>query len=285
VNDAITLEETERGAARRVYRVRVSGENVSARVAERLKEIGKTVRLPGFRQGKIPAAVLEQRYGAKARAEAIQRLGAEAADKVLARGELAASLELSVDNTEAVEFRLAVTHLAELAAIDFAAIEIERLSAPQSALGLLGLTRESADKLVDHHLRQQVLDRLNQAYQFPVAPQLVALEHARIRPAAEEALAAASTTLAEREAIEAELGAIAERRVRLGAVVIEMTRRYEIVPAEEELQRERSGGEPLAQTRDRLREDKLIRLVVSRAHVIDREATAEELCELAEAAE
>jgi FKBP-type peptidyl-prolyl cis-trans isomerase (trigger factor) len=284
VNDAITLEETERGAARRVYRARVSGENVSARTAERLKEIGSTVRLPGFRPGKIPAPVIEQRYGAKARAEAIQRLGAEAADKVLAIGELAASLELSVDTAEAVEFRLAVTHLAELAPLDFAAIEIERLSAPQSALGSLGLTTETAGKLLDSRLRQHVLDYLDKAYRFPVAPQLVAREYALIRREADEALVSDSTTLAEREAIEAELGAIAERRVRLGAVVVEMVRRYEIVPLEEELQRERRGGEPLAQTWDRLREDKLIRLVVSRAHVIDRQATVAEMRELAEAA-
>ncbi len=284
MNDAITLEETERATARRVYRVRVSGEKVAARAAERLKELGKTVRLPGFRPGKTPAAVLEQRYGDKARAEAIQRLGAEAADKALALGELAASLELSIDKAEAVEFRLAVTHLAELAPLDFAAVKLERLSAPQSALGLLGLTAESAANLLDHHLRQQVLDYLDTAYRFPVAPQLVAREHAVIRRAAEEALASASNTQADREAIEAELGSIAERRVRLGAVIVEMTRRYEIVPLEEELQRERHGREPLAQTWDRLREDKLIGLVVSRAHVIDRQATVEELRELAEAA-
>lgn len=170
--------------------------------------------------------------------------------------------------------------LAELAPLDFAAVELERLSAPQSALGLLGLTAESAANLLDHHLRQQVLDYLDTAYRFPVAPQLAAREHAVIRRAADEALASAPTTLADREAIEAELSAIAERRVRLGAVIVEMTRRYEIVPLEEELLRERRHREPLAQTWDRLREDKLIGLVVSRAHVIDRQATVEELREL-----
>jgi FKBP-type peptidyl-prolyl cis-trans isomerase (trigger factor) len=285
VNDAIVLEETDRSPARRVYRVRVSGSQVSARAAERLNEIGKSVRLPGFRPGRIPWAVLEQRYGVKARAEAIQRLGAEAADSVLARGELAASLELSADTAETVEFRLVATHLAELAPLDFAAIEIERLSVPQSALHLPGMTAESADRLLENRLRQRVLDTLDKAYHFPLAPQLVAREQALIRRAADEALASASTTLAEREAMEAELAAIAERRVRLGAVVAEMARRYEILPVEEELQRERYPGEPPAQTWDRLREDKLIRLIVSRARVIDREATAEELRELVEVAE
>jgi FKBP-type peptidyl-prolyl cis-trans isomerase (trigger factor) len=282
--DCFLPEEVERARARRVYRVSISGESVSARVAERLNQIGKTVRLPGFRPGKIPEAVLQQRYGAKARSEAIQALGAHAADQAHARGELAASLELMLDQADSVEFRLEVTHLAELADIDFAAIEIERLSASRSDLDRLGLTTETASKLFDDHCRRMVLDSLDKAYRFPIAPQLIAREHALIRRAADEALAADSTTLAEREAIESELGAIAERRVRLGAVVAEMARRHEIRLAEDEILCERRGGEAPAQTWDRLREDKLIRLVMSKARVTDREATAEELRELADAA-
>jgi FKBP-type peptidyl-prolyl cis-trans isomerase (trigger factor) len=251
-------EEIERGTARRVYLVSVPGESVSARVSERLKAIGKTVKLPGFRPGKIPEAVLQQRYGAKARAEAIQGLAAESADEVRARGELAARLELSADLPDRVEFRLEVTHLAELADLDFGAIEIERLSAPQSMLDSVGATKE----LLDNHCRQMVLDYLDGAYRFPLAPQLIAREYALIRLAAEEALESDSTTGAERAAIKAQLGAIAERRVRLGAVVVEMARRYELVPSE----------------------DGLIEFILSKARVTDREASAEELRELADAA-
>jgi FKBP-type peptidyl-prolyl cis-trans isomerase (trigger factor) len=251
-------EEIERGVARRVYRVSIPAESVSVRVAERLKAIGKTVRLPGFRPGKIPDAVLQQRYGAKYRAEAIERLGAEAADEARARGELAARLELIGESADGVEFRLEVTHLAELADLDFGAIEIERLSAPQSMLDSVGATPE----LLDNHCRQAVLDYLDGAYRFPLAPQLIEREYALIRLAAEEALESDSTTGAERAAIKAQLGSIAERRVRLGAVVVEMARRYEIASSEE----------------------KLIQFILSKARVTDREATIEELRELADAA-
>ncbi len=270
MTEAITLEEVEaeRGPARRLYRAIVSSDHLSARIAERLSEIGRTVRLPGFRPGKIPLTVLEQRYGAKARVDVLQRLGAEAADKVLAHRELASSLELVVDTQDTVEFRLAVTTLAELPSIDFEAMEIERLSGPPTEAQLL-----------EDHLRQSVLDVLDKTYQFPIAPQLITREHALIRRAAEEALAAGSVT----DAMDAELRAIAERRVRLGAVVVEMAQRHEILPVEEELHREHRGAETLAQTWDRLREEKLIGLIVSKAKIIDREATPEELRELTEA--
>ena len=262
MSDAIALEEVETGPASRVYRVRIAGEHVSSRVVERLNEIGRSVRLPGFRPGKIPVAILRERYGAKARAEIINKLGAEAADTVLARRELASSLDLIVDTPEALEFRLAVTHLAELPPLDFDAIQLDRLSCPPSEA-----------KLLDDHLRQSVLDYLDKTYQFSLAPQLIAREHALIRRAAEDALASPVTA-----EMDSELRTIAERRVRLGAVVVEMAQRHDILPVEEELHSEQRGGETPAQTWDLLREEKLIRLIVSKAKITDREATEARSC-------
>lgn len=264
MNDAIALEEVETGPASRVYRVCIPGEHVSSRIADRLNEIGRSVRLPGFRPGKIPMALLRERYGAKARTEIVNNLGAEAADSVLARRELASSLDVTVDSAESLEFRLAVTHLPELPSLDFESIELERLSGPPSAAGIL-----------DDHLRQSVLDHLDKTYRFAIAPQLIAREHALIRRTAEEALGGSITL-----EMDTELRTIAERRVRLGAVLVEMAQRHEILPIEEELHRERRGAETPAQTWDRLREERLIRLIVSKAKVTGREATAEELRDL-----
>lgn len=44
---------------------------IGVQVAARLKQIGRTAKLPGFRPGKIPAKVLEQHYGAQAHQEAL----------------------------------------------------------------------------------------------------------------------------------------------------------------------------------------------------------------------
>jgi trigger factor len=56
---------------------------IRSQVAARLKNIGRTAKLPGFRPGKVPAKVLEQHYGAQAHqealGEALQQSFAEAA--------------------------------------------------------------------------------------------------------------------------------------------------------------------------------------------------------------
>jgi hypothetical protein len=278
----VELEEIEREGARRVYKVRVAGDRVAALTAARVREIGQTVRLPGFRPGKIPDKVLHARYGSKARGEVIGRLGAEAADSVLGRGELAAGTTLSAGAESGdVEFRLEVTHLSDLPAIAFEELRLERLSTSPAALELIGIDLSAAEEFFENRLRQQVLDFLDALYQFPVAPALVNREYAVIRQAAESALASESNGQAELAAISGELLQIAERRVRLGAVVTEMARRYDIKVAEDETWGERRDGETPAQTRDRLREDRLIGLVLSKVQPTERVATPEELREVA----
>jgi SM-20-related protein len=241
-----SVDEIGREGARRRWRVRLSADFIERLIAERLHELAQTVRLPGFRPGKIPAAVIQQRYAAKARAEVIARVTAQAAAQVMARGSLASAVEAASGASGGdLELRLTATHLPDLPPLDPASVPLERLTSPDPA---------AADRLASH-LRQQVMDHLDAAYDFPVAPSLVEREFAAIRAAAEaEGGALAKDVLAE-------LRVIAERRVRLGAVVAELARRWEL------------GREDM--------EDKVVARILSSATVTDRPATPEELTDLA----
>lgn len=46
-------------------------QSVRSKVAERLKQIGRTARIAGFRPGKVPTKILDQYYGGQARQEAL----------------------------------------------------------------------------------------------------------------------------------------------------------------------------------------------------------------------
>jgi trigger factor len=131
--------------------------------------------------------------------------------------------------------------------------------------------------LFERHLRQQVLDFLDAAYPFQLEPALVEREYATILQAAEEALGADATTQAERETLAAELRGIAERRVRLGAVIAEMARRYEVRVTAAEVESQTREGETRTQTSERILEDKMIAWFLSRAKVSERQASAQEL--------
>ncbi|NKF23404.1 trigger factor [Solimonas marina] len=59
------------GGLRRQMRVRVPADQVAKAVDERLNNVARRAKLPGFRPGKAPRKVIEQQYGASARMEAI----------------------------------------------------------------------------------------------------------------------------------------------------------------------------------------------------------------------
>ncbi|MGQ0802215.1 MAG: trigger factor [Pseudomarimonas sp.] len=59
------------GKLERRLTARVSGQQLEAQVRARLLELARTVSIKGFRPGKIPASVIEQRFGAQVRSEAM----------------------------------------------------------------------------------------------------------------------------------------------------------------------------------------------------------------------
>ena len=62
------------GALERKLTVRIPAEAYESQVRSRLAEAGRNVRLKGFRPGKVPAKVIEQRFGAQIRGEAMSEL-------------------------------------------------------------------------------------------------------------------------------------------------------------------------------------------------------------------
>ena len=61
----------------------VPAERLDSHVGGRLRELGRTVRLKGFRPGKVPAKVIEQRYGQQVRSEALSGLLRETFDSAV----------------------------------------------------------------------------------------------------------------------------------------------------------------------------------------------------------
>jgi trigger factor len=64
---------TTKGLERRLE-VAVPGERVASEVDARLKRLARTVRLKGFRPGKVPYAVVRQQFGSQVHAEAVSDL-------------------------------------------------------------------------------------------------------------------------------------------------------------------------------------------------------------------
>jgi trigger factor protein/2-oxoglutarate-Fe(II)-dependent oxygenase superfamily protein len=260
----VEIEKISADGSTHVYSIRIPARRVDEAVEERVAKLGRTVSLPGFRPGNIPAAVLQQRYGAQARIDLLNRFVSEALARGLPKGSVASALELKrgADSGD-VELHVTAIHLPDLPAIDFTQIAVERLSVDQATLESAGVTPDQAAAHFRGYLKAQVLDHLDSTYRFSVLPSLIEQEFSQIWKAAQ---AQAEIPADAQGQASAELRAIAERRFRLGWVIAEMARRNTIHAAE--------GAEL---------EDRVIDHIIGQARVQDRVVSEQELRDMMQA--
>jgi trigger factor len=117
------------------FAVQVPADQIQAQIDKRLQEVGKTAKVPGFRPGKIPLAMLQKRYGDAVRGEALEKTVEETVVKALKEKNIKPALQPKVevtkfDNDNELEFTIAVEKLPEITPSDFSKITLEKLVTP-----------------------------------------------------------------------------------------------------------------------------------------------------------
>ena len=144
------VTETLSDGLKRGYTVVLPFADLDTRRTERLTTLGKTLRLPGFRPGKVPFPIVRQRYGTAVSAEVLEESVSEATQKVLSERGLRPAQQPKVDLvtenptalTGDLEFKVELELLPDIVMPDFSAIELTRLKA------------EVANETVDKTLEQ-----------------------------------------------------------------------------------------------------------------------------------
>ncbi len=134
------VTETLSEGLKRGFTVVVPAADIESRRAARLADLGKQLRLPGFRPGKVPLPLVRQRYGTAVNAEVLEELVNEATQQVLSDRGLRPAMQPKVDvvslapdkNTD-LEFSVEVELLPEITPPDFSGIELTRLRAEVAA--------------------------------------------------------------------------------------------------------------------------------------------------------
>ncbi|HMN95756.1 MAG TPA: trigger factor [Phycisphaerales bacterium] len=72
IEPAVTVEDA--GPALKRISITIPPESVDAKIKESFKTLGQQAQVPGFRRGKVPAALLEKRFGESLRREAKSQL-------------------------------------------------------------------------------------------------------------------------------------------------------------------------------------------------------------------
>ena len=127
------VTETSAEGLKREYKIVIPAGEVEDQISSRLTQLGRQIRLPGFRPGKVPQSLLRQRYGSAVRGEvlehAVQESSVEAMREQNLRPALPPKVEIVSANEGAdFEYTMSVELLPEMPTPEFNALGLEKLS-------------------------------------------------------------------------------------------------------------------------------------------------------------
>ncbi len=136
----------------REFNVVIPATSIEERVVSRLNEVGRQVRLPGFRPGKVPMKLLRTRFGQSVRGEILENAISESTQAALTEKALKPAMQPKVElvtfeEGKDLEFSVKLEILPEIGATDFAGIELTRPVSPVSD--------EEMDKAIQDFLKSR----------------------------------------------------------------------------------------------------------------------------------
>jgi len=126
----VSVENT--GGLQRRLTVQVPGQEIQQQVESKLKELSKSVRIKGFRPGKVPLSVVRQRYGKQVRLDIVNETMQRSLQQAIRDEELRPASVPQVDveperlNAGDLEFSALIEVYPEIDPIDVGSIAIER---------------------------------------------------------------------------------------------------------------------------------------------------------------
>ena len=127
----MNISETKSSGLLREYKIVITAKEIEAEVTKKLHEIAATVKIPGFRPGKVPLSVVKTRFGEQARGEAIKIALDEGARQAIEGNDLKLASQPKVDiktyedNTD-LEASLACEIMPVIKVPDIAELAIEK---------------------------------------------------------------------------------------------------------------------------------------------------------------
>ena len=125
------ITQTNSDGLKRDFTIVVEAAEIDTRVTERLSSVGAEVKLPGFRPGKVPLAILRQRFGKSVMGEVLEQTVNEMSQKALDDNDLRPAQQpkieiTSFDEGKDLEFTLEVEVMPDFKPMDFSKLKLEK---------------------------------------------------------------------------------------------------------------------------------------------------------------
>ncbi len=127
------VTEVKAEGLRREFTISVPASDIEETITSRLKEVAKTIKMPGFRPGKVPVSLVRQRYGDSLRGEILEKTVNESSTTAISDRDLrpASQPKIEVKSFEEggdLEYSLEFDIIPEITPCDFSKIKLEKLT-------------------------------------------------------------------------------------------------------------------------------------------------------------
>lgn len=128
------VTETKSKGLNREYQAVIPAADFEKEIDAKLDTLAKTTKLPGFRPGKAPKAMLKQKYRASVLGEVLDEMLRQAADSIVKDNKLRPAVMPEINlkvfkDGQDIEFDVVVEVLPEIKLGDFSKVELEKLTA------------------------------------------------------------------------------------------------------------------------------------------------------------
>lgn len=132
------ITQTKQEDLKREFTVVMTAEEIDQKINEKLEEIGKTVKMPGFRPGKVPLQLLKSKYGKAVMGEVLESAVNDSTLKAINENSLRPAMRPKIevktfDEQKGLEYTMAIEILPEIKIADISTIKLEKLTAKPEA--------------------------------------------------------------------------------------------------------------------------------------------------------
>ena len=125
------VKEITNEGLRREYSVVIAAADIEAKVADRINELAGTIKLPGFRPGKVPVSLLRKRYGPTVTGEVLEKSVRDSSTEALNERSVRPAMQpkievVSYEEGADLEYKMEFEILPDIEPIDFASLAFER---------------------------------------------------------------------------------------------------------------------------------------------------------------
>tara|TARA_Y100001970_G_scaffold294363_1_gene451558 strand:- start:5667 stop:7193 length:1527 start_codon:yes stop_codon:yes gene_type:complete len=158
------VNETLSEGLKREFKIVVPNSDLESAVDHKLKEIGQTASMKGFRPGKIPMSILKQKYRPSVLGEILEKTVQESAKKAIEDRSLRPAMQPSIEITDFaedkdLEFKLGLELFPDFEIGDLATIKLERLKCDASNKAV----DEAVIRVSEAEKRFEVVDKIRAA--------------------------------------------------------------------------------------------------------------------------